>query len=508
MVRRRLVESAGWAGWLLAPAALVTVLLFDHALVGLGRRDLTQLNGGAAIFIPAMISSVTVGAALIARHGRNPVGWLFLVFGDILALGGMATSYAAYGGVARPGSLPAAVVVGEFSDISFIWWIVIVGLVLHLTPTGRAVSARWRYALVALVGCGALWFALALVRPGHMTEPLQQLSNPLAVSALSGPLAIPTRVVGWLTGLGVLSGGASLVARWRRSVGDQRRQLWWMMLAAGLVPVLVAATFVFSYANNTVGLDVTAGGFVIALPVAAGLSVAQYRLYDVDRIVSRAVTYLVMSVLLAAAYAAVVYTAGRALGSLAGSRGAAVAATLVAVAVVAPSYRYVQESMDRRFSRRRFDALSVIRRFVRDPAAGVTVQDALREALKDDTITVVYRVASRQAWVTGEGQAVQPPTDSVIIRATRPSRRAGGIHHDRTEPDLVRAVAAEATAELDNAGLRADLALRLSEVHESRARIATSQLAERQRIERNLHDGAQQRLLAPRAATTGRQRQR
>jgi signal transduction histidine kinase len=484
-------------GWLLVPAALVTSLLLDHALVGVGRRDLTEQGGSVAVYVLAVFSAVTVGAALITRGGRSPVGWLFLALGDILALGAAATSYAAYGALARPGSLPAAAVVGEVSDVSFIWWIVIVGLVLHLTPTGRAVSTGWRYAAVTLVATGVLWYALALVRPGHMNEPVQELTNPLAVPLISGVLAAPTRVAGWLTGLGVLVGGASLVARWRRSVGDERRRLWWMVLAAVLVPVLVAVTFVFSYTGNTAGVGIAAGGFVVVLPVAAGLSVAQYRLFDVDRIVSRAVTYVVMSALLAGSYLAVLYAVGRTLGGLAGSsRSAAVAATLAAVAVAAPSYRCIQESVDRRFNRRRFDALNVIRRFVRDPVAGVTVQDALCEALNDETVTVAYWVDSRQTWVNGEGQAVEPAAGSVAV--DRHGRPVAQVAFDvtRAERNLVEAAVVEATAELDNARLRADLALRLLEVQESRARIATSQVAERQRIERNLHDGAQQRLLA------------
>jgi signal transduction histidine kinase len=494
---RRLVELTVWVGWLLAPAAMVASLLLDQALVGLGRRDLSGLGSGAAVYLLAIFSAATVGAALITRGGRNPVGWLFLALGDILALGGVATSYAAYGALARPGSLPAAAVVGEFADISFIAWIVIVGLVLHLTPTGHAVSTGWRYAAVALVASGALWFALGLVHPGHMNEPLQQLTNPLAVPSISGVLSAPTRVAGWLTGLGVLAGGASLIARWRRSAGNERRRLWWMAFAAVLVPVLVAVTFVFSALHNTVGLNLAAGGFVVVLPVAAGLSVAQYRLYDVDRIMSRAVTYVVMSGMLAASYLAVIYAVGRTLGGLAGSsRSAAVAATLAAVAVAAPSYRHVQESVDRRFNRRRFEALSVIRRFMRDPAAAVTVQDALREALNDATVTVAYWVESRQTWVTGEGQPVEPAAGSLAVdRHGRPVAQVA-FDADRTERRLAEAAAAEATAELDNARLRADLALHLLEVHESRARIATSQVLERQRIERNLHDGAQQRLLA------------
>src|SRR5690349_17264238 len=149
---QRLVGLAVWAGWLVVPAALVASLLWDQALAGVGRRDLSEpLDSSAVVYLVAVFSAVTVGAALITRGGRNPVGWLFLALGDILALGAVATSYAAWGALARPGSLPAAAVVGELSDVSFIWWIVIVGLVLHLTPTGHAVSRAWRRAAIALV---------------------------------------------------------------------------------------------------------------------------------------------------------------------------------------------------------------------------------------------------------------------------------------------------------------------------------------------------------------------
>jgi hypothetical protein len=92
MVRQRLVGLTVWVGWLLAPAALIASLLLDHALVGVGRRDLSELDGSTAVYLLAIFSAVTAGAVLITRGGRNPVGWLFLALGDILALGAVATS--------------------------------------------------------------------------------------------------------------------------------------------------------------------------------------------------------------------------------------------------------------------------------------------------------------------------------------------------------------------------------------------------------------------------------
>jgi hypothetical protein len=264
----RLIAVTAWTGWLLAPAALVVVLLTDREVTRVGRPDLTQLHADTLIFVPAMISSVTVGAALVLHRRRHPVGWLFLALGDVLALGAMGTSYAAYGALARPGSLPAAAVVGVLADVSFVWWLVLVALVLYLTPTGRAVSRRWAYGATATLACGAVWFTVGLLRPGQLNPPLQGLANPMGWELIGGAFALPTRVVGWVTGIGVVLGGASLVVRWRRSAGTERQRLWWMILAAILVPALVAGTFVSSYTGNGVAVGVAAGGFVVVLPVA------------------------------------------------------------------------------------------------------------------------------------------------------------------------------------------------------------------------------------------------
>jgi signal transduction histidine kinase len=495
--RGLLTRVGAVAGWLLVPCALVTVVLVDQQLSRVGRGDLTVLRADATLLPAGMISSATVGAALALRRPRHRVGWLFLALGDLLALDGIASAYAAYGAVARPGALPAATVVATFADTGFVTWLTVLALILHLTPTGVALSRGWRAVAAATVACGTAWFAAGLVRPGHLNPPLQGVSNPMGVQPLAGTLVAVSRVLGYATALGVIVAAVSLLVRFRRAEGLERQRLLWMAVAAVPVPVFVGAAFASSRLGNDVGVALASGGLVIVLPVAAGLSVARYHLYDVDRILSRAVSYLLLSGLLAGSYLAAVFIVGQTFGGLTGRSGAAdVASTLVAVTVAAPSYRHIQNVVDRRFNRRRFDALRLVREFVRNPTPGLGVQAVLRTSLGDAQITIAYWIGSRRQWVTSDGHAAPIGPDDVLVR--RQGRPVASIGFDSaaTERWLVEAAAIEATTELENAGLRADLAQRLVEVQESRARLTAAQVTERRKIERDLHDGAQQRLLA------------
>ncbi|MDQ1568951.1 MAG: hypothetical protein QOF96_3831, partial [Actinomycetota bacterium] len=248
--------------------------------------------------------------------------------------------------------------------------------------------------------------------------------------------------------------------------------------------------------DHPLGVNLATAGFVLLVPVAAGLAVMQYHLYDVDRIISRAATYLILSGLIAGAYAAVVVLVGRWLGDVAQrSHIAAVLGTLAAVSVALPARQVVQEAVDRRFNRRRFEAVQVVRRYLRDPVPGVTIDDVLRQAVAQPGLKVAYWVEDRRQWVTADGHPVEPAEDSIEVRREgRPVARV--TPPPAADEHLVTAAAQEALPELDNARLRAAITLQLVEVQASRSRIAAAQLEERKRLERNLHDGAQQRLLA------------
>lgn len=260
-------------------------------------------------------------------------------------------------------------------------------------------------------------------------------------------------------------------------------------------------TFVFSGTNDEALLDVAFAVEITLLPVGAVLGITGYRLYDVERILSRAVSYLAVSAVLAAGYAAVVLLVARGLGQGGGRSQIGIAlATLAVAAAARPVHRAVQDLVDRRFSRRQYDAVHTVRRHVAAPSPGTTIEQVLRVAVRDPSLAVAYWVAVREQWVTGDGHPADPAPDELVVQ--RAGRPVATVSFDtgRVSTEVVRSALGEAGPELDNAGLRAAVALQLEEVRASRTRIAAAHFEERRRIERALHDGAQQRLLALAAA--------
>jgi signal transduction histidine kinase len=416
-------------------------------------------------FVVAFASASAVGAVLAFRRPGHPVGWLFLALGLSVVVSGIFDGYRLLGD--RPGAALAAVL----GEAAFIPWFVLLALILQLTPTGRPL---WPRLTIATVAVGTLWYLTALV-------PALDFARTAA---------------GVLTAAGLVAAGFSLLVRFRRSAGTERKQLLWLAVAVVPLPAFVALAFAAGD-NRPVLLAAATSGFIVLIPVATGLSIARYHLYDVERVLSRAVTYLLVSGVLVLTFAAVVFTVGRVIGERGDSPVPAVLGTLAAVALAGPAYRAFQETVDRRFNRRRFDTLRRIREFVHDPTAqgGLGIQDVLRDALGDPALRTAYWVDDRSQWVTDAGQAIDPDPGELAVR--RPGREVARIAiGPTTDRELAEAAANEALPELENAGLRAAISLQLVEVRESRARIAAAQLAERRRIERDLHDGAQQRLLA------------
>jgi len=188
---RPAVAAVAVAGALLGPCALLVVgVLVDPKLTRLGHGDLRVLSLDTLAFPAAMLSCQAVGAVLVLSWPRHPVGWLFLGLGDLLALDGLATDYAAYGALARPGSLPGAGVVAVLINTDFIVWLTVLALIMQLTPTGHVLSRRWGRAAAVTVLCGAAWLVVAVLRPERLDAPFQTVSNPLAIEPLGDALAV------------------------------------------------------------------------------------------------------------------------------------------------------------------------------------------------------------------------------------------------------------------------------------------------------------------------------
>jgi hypothetical protein len=252
-----------------------------------------------------------------------------------------------------------------------------------LTPTGSLPSPRWRWWAWATAVAPVVSLLAITLAPRPFDQPYQGTENPLDLSGLGGaPLAIYQLAFG-VANLAVLVGAGSLVVRFRRARGGERQQLRWVALAAALallgsVVVLVAVPL----GTSPVLLGWVAGVYIAIVPVAIGAAILRYRLYDLDRIISRTLAYGLLTLLLGGGYAGVVLGLGQLLGR--DSSLVVAAATLAVAAAFQPARRRIQRAVDRRFNRRRYDAARMIQAF-----SGRLRQQVDLEALTGELLAVV-----------------------------------------------------------------------------------------------------------------------
>ena len=307
----------------------------------------------------AVASAAAVGALVASRRPGHPVGWLLLGVALSVSFNVLVEPYVKYGLVVRPGSLPGASYLVPFLYSSFFVALACAGFVLLLTPTGSLPSPRWRWwARVAAVAPAVTVLGFA-VQPDPL-EP-DYLGNPLAVPALAPALLVAALAGMAVTAAGLLVGAGSLVLRFRRARGIERLQLRWLALAGACASALLPVALV----AGALALDpVVLGSLALCLallPLATGAAILRYRLYDLDRIISRTLAYGLLTLLLGLAYAGVVLGLGRLLPE--SSSLVVAAATLAVAAIFQPVRRRVQGLVDRRFNRRRHDAARTIADF-------------------------------------------------------------------------------------------------------------------------------------------------
>jgi hypothetical protein len=350
-----------WALWALAMLGLVTVPWFDHLLRAAGRPDLTQLNASGIPAVLAIVSATTVGALLASRRPGHPVGWLLLGLGLSVSAGAVADGYAPYGLLARPGTLPAAQYVTLYGPALLAISITCIGFILLLTPTGSLPSPRWRWWARVTTAAPVIVALAVTLLPQPLGPEYQSITNPLGLPTLEAWLQAAIGLALALTVLGVVGAAASLVGRFRHARGTERQQLRWVALAAAVVS-LAAALVLAAMLTETPALFGWGLGLCAAiLPLAIGAAILRYRLYDLDRILSRTLTYGLLTVLLGGGYAGIVLGLGQFLGRA--SSLVVAGATLAVAAAFRPARRRVQQVVDRRFNRRRYDVAKTIEAF-------------------------------------------------------------------------------------------------------------------------------------------------
>ena len=354
-----------WTTWLAWGLWVLTVALFAVALSGViwpSPHDV--LATGLVI-----LAFPTVGAIVASRRPENPIGWIFCIIG-LSVIGDVASSqYVLYVRHVAP-SLPAATLVAWFASWT---WFVGMGLastlMLLLFPDGRPPSPRWRvvgWLAVLLIGITVLARA---VRPGPLdTEPT--IPNPFGISGPIGDVArAVTDLVGWPLLILALASFTALISRFVRARGDERQQLKWVAYAATITAVGIAAIAIVFLVGK--GDDLAFGWvWYIApvglglIPVAAGIGILRYRLYDIDLLINRTLVYAALSANLAAVYIGLVIALQGLLSGFTGGNSLAVAASTLAVAALfQPLRRRIKAAVDRRFYRSRYDAQRTLEAF-------------------------------------------------------------------------------------------------------------------------------------------------
>jgi signal transduction histidine kinase len=445
----------------------------------------------------AVSSPVTAaaGALILSRHPHHPIGWLLVVSGPVDALGGDLAQ--GWGLRAATQGWPLGPPAEFVASASWLPTAPLGVAVLLLFPTGRLLAREWSLVL-GLSVVGALAAEVGWVFNPDAGEAYVAGSNPYAVEWL------PTGVlfVGGFTivALSLVAGLLAVVIRFRASTGVERLQLKWFALGSGALaiglPLGAALWWVTPIAHVIPALVVT------IWPITICVAILRYRLYDVDLVISRTFTYATLTVLLATVYAGSVLVLGTVVGR--DSVWVTAAATLLAAAAFKLAHRRVQDVIDKRFRPERHDALSVVTAFAddlrHDRAEPEQVVEALRSAMRDPSLELRFVLQRDEPPVDEHGR----PAGGVDRGRERVVAKRGGmtlaevVWSPRSDADraLLPSVIDAASIAIEMARLRVELRRRLDEVDESRARIAAVADDERRRIERDLHDGAQQRLVS------------
>jgi signal transduction histidine kinase len=472
-----------------------------------------------------------VGILILARHPRHPIGWILMAIGLTFT-----EPTSAYGEFALSRGLPGGLL---SVAITAPLWAVPVGLMgtvlLLRFPEGRLLSPRWRKVEWLAIFAISMTMLTILVAPTDMGDVgYPQLRNPFGIEALGQVLDVLLGVI-LLIPVAVLASAASLVLRFRRSTRAERLQLKWLVTAGSIVAVVYLVAMPASLGSDWFGpttptwvkvLQNLATFSFALIPTSIGIAILKYRLYDIDLVIKKTLVYGSLAAFISAVYVGVVVG----LGSVIGTRGEPnVPLSIVATAVVAVAFQPVRERVQRLANRLVYgkratpyevlsefsdrlgstyateDVLPTMARTIGEGSGARRAEVWLRvgSALRREAVWPDDEKRTLELPLAGEGLSGIPDVDVALpVRHQGDLLGAIAMAMPRTEPltlsgeRLLQDLSAQAGLVLRNVGLTADLRARLEELRASRKRLVSAQDEERRRLERNIHDGAQQQLVA------------
>jgi hypothetical protein len=377
------VPNRRWLAW----SPLVLSLAF---LIIAGAIELASGTGEATavIFLGALaLVFGVVGALIAARHSGNPIGWLFLAASVAASSTYLAEACANSYIATRKGPPLLAELAATYDLVSWIPFAVApTTFLLLLVPDGRLLTPRWRW----IGWAAALGMAGSFISGGIVAGPISaypQLENPIGVASDSELL--PFQVVPLLLVAGGIVGSAtSLIIRFRRASGEERLQLKWLALAGAMagITILLATTAGYAVLGDDLS-NILIMVSLMGLPIATGIAIMRYRLYDIDVVINRALVYGTLTAVLAGVYLSSVLLLQLILETFTGGSGLAVAAsTLGTAALFGPLRSRTQAVVDRRFFRSKYDATRTLERFsvkVRNEVDLDMLTTELREAIAE-----------------------------------------------------------------------------------------------------------------------------
>lgn len=457
------------------------------------------------------------GVLLATKRPWNPLGWLMLAIG--LSFLSPGAAYARYASIARDGELPGA---GLALALHYPGWVVFIGLsgfLLLLFPDGHVPAPRWRwFARTCGVGL-VLLFVTSLLLPEVGAEyGLPQLENPLAIEAVGagGDLSF-LQVLAAFAPLTVVGGAVAIIHRLRRARDPvQREQLRWLAWAAGVIAILYVLAFLPQIVGaseaweNWAGI-IAASAFAL-IPVTIGIAVLRYRLYDIDFVIRKTVVFAVMAAVIASVYVGLAVGVGALVGSTQSSVLSALAAAVVAI-VFQPVRTRARRFADRVVYGKRATPYEVMAAFGDQLAGTYSADDvlarmarvlgegvgAIRACVWLQTGAGLEKVAS---WPDASGTSER--ADDLTVEVRHQGELLGALSvamppNDPINPSkerLVRDLALQAGLVFRNERLMTSLKARLVELKAAQKRLVAARDGERRRLERNIHDGAQQQLVA------------
>jgi signal transduction histidine kinase len=533
----RSVARLAWLAFALVTTLLVVGLLFLLIPPSAAGTAVKGDSVGTFLFSVVMFPFPLVGVLISSRQPRNRIAWIFLLIGAFWGWAAFSGGYASFGLVTHPGSLPRPDVAAALTA----WlWVPGIGLpgtfLLLLFPDGRLPSPRWKpLAWLCVVALTLPPFPMIFSGRFLADSGFPHLRNPLLIESLR-PILTPLVFLIPLIPICILGCGVSLVLRFRRSTGIERIQLKWLTAAgagvAGFFFLMMALSLPSIFAGaatpSWLGFFGAVAPFSFALiPVAAGFAILKHRLYDIDVVINKTVVFGALAAFITLVYVAIVVGIGHAIGS--GDKPN-LALSILATAVVAIAFQPVRERVQHFANRlvygKRASPYEVLAEFSGRVAETYATEDVLPKMAR--TVAEGTGAAHVEVWLRWHDQlrsAASWPEELLDISEALPFTagqlpsfdgidKAIAVRHQgellgaltvtkpagepltSAEERLLSDLASQAGLVLRNVGLTAELLARLEELKASRQRLVTAQDQERRRLERNLHDGAQQNLVA------------